>query len=168
MKSNTLQHTATHCNALQHTATLQRWAQILKSQLITSDVHIYICPKTHRKQHTATHCNTLQRTATDCNTTAMGTHSQKVSSILVIFTYIYIPRPMKSNTLQHTATHCNTLQHTAAPCSTLQHTATPCNTRIYSIYISQDQKLALIAMGTHSQKSAHLQRCTHIYMSQDP
>ena len=37
-----LQHTATHCNTLQHTA-------------ITL-------------QHTATHCNTLQHTATHCNT----------------------------------------------------------------------------------------------------
>ena len=34
----------------------------------------------------------------------------------------------KSNTLQHTTTHCNTLQHTATHCNTLQHTATHCNT----------------------------------------
>ena len=32
----------------------------------------------------------------------------------------------RSNTLQHTATHCNTLQHTAKHCNTLQHTATHC------------------------------------------
>ena len=42
---NTLQHTATYCNALQHTAT-----------------HCNVL------QHTATHCNTLQHAATHCNT----------------------------------------------------------------------------------------------------
>jgi len=43
--SNTLPHTATHCNTLQHTST-----------------------HCNTLQHTATHCNTLQHTATHCNT----------------------------------------------------------------------------------------------------
>ena len=34
---------------------------------------------------------------------------------------------IRSNTLQHTATHCNTLQHTATHCNIRQHTATQCN-----------------------------------------
>jgi len=34
---------------------------------------------------------------------------------------------IRSNTLQHTATHCNTLQHTATHCNIRQHTVTQCN-----------------------------------------
>jgi len=48
------QHTATHCNTLQHTAT-----------------HAYgghAQPHCNTLQHTATYCNTLQHTATHCNT----------------------------------------------------------------------------------------------------
>ena len=52
---------------------------------------------------------------------------------------------IRSNTLQHTATHCierntsprvliriNTLQHTATHCNTLQHTATHCDTHTHT------------------------------------
>jgi len=47
---NTLQHTATHCNTLQCTATHRRGCT------------------PHTMQHTATHSNALQHTATHCNT----------------------------------------------------------------------------------------------------
>ena len=40
---------------------------------------------------------------------------------------------VRSNTLQHTATHCSTLQHTAAHCNKLQHTATHCNTLQHTV-----------------------------------
>ena len=74
MHCNTLQHTATHCNTLQHTAT---HCNTLR--------HTHA---THRNalRHTATHCNTLQHAATRCNTlqhihrhaTHMKTHSIRV------------------------------------------------------------------------------------------
>jgi len=59
---------ATHCNALQHTATHSalHWR---KSRLLSSE-HA-LSPKLidlDTLQHTATHCNTLQYTATHCNT----------------------------------------------------------------------------------------------------
>ena len=50
-RRNTLRHTATHCNTLQHT------------------VHIHSTDAQFRaSEHTATHCSTLQHTATHCNT----------------------------------------------------------------------------------------------------
>ena len=105
----TLQHTATHCNTLQHEChtkkCLPRVIMRLVMREMTQETHclVYLVLQCGRQcntlHYTATHCNTLQHTATHCNT------------------------------LQHTATHCNTLQHTATSCNTLQHTATHCNTR---------------------------------------
>jgi len=85
---DTLQHTATHWNALQRTATHCKYAVNTLQHTVT-----HRCQRIERKSVGSrailtTHCNTLQRTATHCNT------------------------------LQHTATHCNTLQHTATHCNT--------------------------------------------------
>jgi len=89
---NTLQHTATHCNTLQPTAT--HCNMLFKQHIQGAHCGVpYI--------HSATHCNTLPHTATHCNTLLNARHY---------------------NTLQHTATHCDTLQHTATHCNTLQHT----------------------------------------------
>ena len=88
----TLRHTATHCNTQQHTATVipqpQYWNPTSSLQHTAS--------KCRTLQHTATHCNTLQHTAKYCN-------CHTLASIL---------RPNKL-----TATHCNTLQHTATHCN---------------------------------------------------
>ena len=70
-----LQHTATKCNALQHTAThFLHATQHSVAQAATCHVH-FTCSilqqsATHcnKVQRTATHCNTLQHTATHCNT----------------------------------------------------------------------------------------------------
>jgi len=51
---NTLHHTATHCNTLQHTATLMMMTWALQNTAT------YL-------QHPAPHCKALQRTATHCN-----------------------------------------------------------------------------------------------------
>ena len=114
-----LQHTATHCNTLQHTYTplqhtLQHTTRDRKPFLFYLVVNHFSPTLQHTathyytRQHTATHCNTLQHTATHCNTL------QRTAT--------------PCNTRQHTATPCNTLQHPATPCNTLQHTATHCNT----------------------------------------
>jgi len=131
-----MQHTATHCNTLQHTATIRRTCA-------NSLVHA-IQKTQYRLQHaaahwTATHCNTLQHTATRCNT-LQHTELQHTAAHWTA---------THCNTLQHTATHCNTLHLLVAPepicwsmqswkrsikCveirqrTELQHTATHCNT----------------------------------------
>ena len=51
-----LQHTTTHRNTLQHTAT-RSW----RFSCLTASAYC------NKLQHTATHCNTLQHTATHCN-----------------------------------------------------------------------------------------------------
>ena len=84
-----LQHTATHCNTLQHI-----------SQMIESrHLWLTLC---NTLQPTATHCNTLQHTSTRCNTLQ---HTAKHCNTLQ-------HTATHCNTY-HTATHCNTLQHTA-------------------------------------------------------
>jgi len=95
---HTLQRTATHCNALQHT-TLQ-YCDTLKYDL-----------QWYCSQHTATYYNALQRTATHCNTLHCNT-----SIYLTRFTKIL------------SSTHCHTLQRTAHNAThytaTLRHTET--------------------------------------------
>jgi len=85
---STLQHTATQCNALQHTLgmTEMLWRT---TQLQHTATH---CNTAQRLQHTATPCNILQRTATHGNTLQ---HTAAHCS-----------------TLHRKATHCNALQHT--------------------------------------------------------
>ena len=96
--SGLVQHTATHCNTLQHQLTkvcLSRAARAIK---------LLHCSTL---QHTVTHCNTLQHTATHCNTlqhtaTHKGVPAEGGSGY-------------QTATLQYTATHCHSLQHTATP-----------------------------------------------------
>ena len=103
-----MQHTATHCNTLQHTA--------------------YFCLvascSCHTLQRTAKHCNTLlipawllltSRTATKCN----------------VLQHKCLAVSWSRDTLEQTATHCKTLripawrlQTRVAHCNTLHHTAT--------------------------------------------
>ena len=134
------QHTATHCNSLQLTATnlhqvseasppqspVDVWAGRSErgtasgvigpqGQVMTRlhpQVSHCILPHCNTRQHTATNCNTLQRTATHYNALQhTATHCNKLRHTAA-----------HGSTLQHTATHCNTLQHTATHCNTLQHT----------------------------------------------
>jgi len=72
---DTLQHTAVHCNTLQHAATQLRHTN--DEEVALEMQHIYdestatyynIATHCNTLQHTATHCNTLQHTATHCNT----------------------------------------------------------------------------------------------------
>jgi len=79
-------HTATHCNALRHTA-----------------------------MHTATHCNALRHTAIHC-TTLSHTDTRIISSLLprhhtmqhTATPYNTLQQPC--NTLIHPATNCNTIE----------------------------------------------------------
>jgi len=81
-------HTATHCNTLQHTA--------IHCCSLRQERKVWIITL----QHTATHCNTLQHTATHCCSLRQ---ERKVWIITLQHTATHC------NTLQHTATHCNTL-----------------------------------------------------------
>jgi len=98
-------HTTTHCNTLQHTATL-------------------LC---NTLQHTTTHCNTVQctlsYTATHCNTLCntlhyIATHTAKRNETYTVNRNGSDPAEYASDRHTRTGTHCNTLQHT------LQHNAT--------------------------------------------
>jgi len=79
-----LQHSATHCNTLQHTAT-QFICSTSQEILRKCATYAYLPPTaTHCNtlQHTATHCNTLQHTATHCNTLQhTATHSNKLIGV---------------------------------------------------------------------------------------
>jgi len=55
-----LQHTATHCNMLQHTH-----YQMASSPCASTPTRLKMCWHCNTLQHTATHCNTLQHTATN-------------------------------------------------------------------------------------------------------
>jgi len=105
LRLNTLNITATHCNALQRTAT-----------------HCSVL------QRTATHCNALQRTAMHC-TALLRTAPQSIALhrtapyCTVLHRTATHCTTLHCNTPQRTATHCNSLQHTATHCNTLQHTA---------------------------------------------
>ena len=90
-----LQHSATHCNALQHTA---RQIDLFRGETHSRCTYITL-------QQPATHCNALQHTATHCNT--LPYFEVKLTQDV---------RTTHCNNLQHTATHCNTLQRTATHC----------------------------------------------------
>jgi len=148
-KGNMLQHTATHCNALQHSHfnTLQHTAAHCNTLQHTA---------THCNNLTATHCNALQRTATTTSVSSSktrggrkGTHRIAWSCPLqcrqhchqmntsvqqeTVFSCIgsrLNPRithcntlHCTCNTLQHNVIHSNTLQHIS---NTLLHTPTHC------------------------------------------
>jgi len=90
---------ATHCNTLQHVATLHSTP--------TSDIKnvSYVCVV----GVAATRCNMLQRAAISCNTlrhTNLCYH--RCAKCVVPYLFVCV----RCNSLPHNATHCNTLQHT--------------------------------------------------------
>jgi len=101
---HTMQHTATHCNALQRIAT-----------------------HCNTPQHTTTYYNTLQNTATIAAGAGMLQQDHLILKNKVPSHCISNILQHTAITLQHTATHCSALQHTAAHCNTQQRTATHCN-----------------------------------------
>jgi len=101
----------THCNALQHTATVLLTATHCN---FPADLPVY--------NTAATHFNTLQRTATvlpTCPFTPLQPIHQQTRTLCS--RPLAAQHPTTSTTHQHTnATHCNTLQHTVTHCNTLQ------------------------------------------------
>jgi hypothetical protein len=90
-----LQHTATHCNTMLHTATQSKWH----------------CLNAYTPTPTATHCNTLQCTATHCNT-MLHTATQSRWHCLNVYT----PTP----TVPCSAVCCCVLLWLEVCCSMLQ------------------------------------------------
>ena len=93
--TDTAQHTATHCNALQPTSThvtLCITTDLLLRGQLAGYFRISTFTHTYTLQHTATHFNTLQRTC--------GEDKVDVSEF------------WQKGRRTHTATHCNTLQRT--------------------------------------------------------
>jgi len=102
-----LQHIATHCNTLQHTATP------FNKQMEKPATH---CTRYNTLQKTEGEtCNTLQHTATHCNTLKRQPATRTNHR-----------GPWRK---EKPAAHCSTLQHTATHCNKLQHTeGETCNT----------------------------------------
>ena len=127
--SNTLQHTATHCNTPEHT---KKHCNTLYKGL--SAAERTQCLFSNMLQHTATRCNTLQHSATRCNTLQHAVHRSECSGESAMFG---LPQPSgaRGNT-----SRCNALQHTATRCNTLQHTVTNCNTLVVWVPLALGSK----------------------------
>ena len=95
-----MQHTATHCNTLQHTATTTCICYVKNSITDGEKECMYLTCNT--LQHIATHCNTLQHTATTTTCICYVKNSIVDGEKECMY--------LTCNTLQHIATHCNTLQ----------------------------------------------------------
>ena len=108
---NTMQHTATHCNALRD----------MKSRHVPIWV-AHTCKSCH-----VVCCSVLQRVAVCCSVLQCVAVCCSVAiCVMCMWLYIWgiLPRGDLDVCPKHTATHCNTLQHTAAHCNALQHTTT--------------------------------------------
>ena len=107
---DTLQHTATHCNAIEHihsqNSPSKTWLIHKRDMTMQEGCErqpSHKGPTGDTLQPTASHCITLQHTATHCNTLHYTAS--------------------RCNTLQHTATHCNTLQHICPRDSQAKHSS---------------------------------------------
>jgi len=120
---NTLQHTATRGNIVQH-----------MQHVITPSAPSLVQMSQCVVEHTATHYNTRQHTETLCNTCntsypPVHHHLRDVfgdcATVAVCCSVLLKPEDCTdqtfANTLQHAATHGNTLQHTATHGNTVQH-----------------------------------------------
>jgi len=145
---NTLQHTATHCTAVQqylrsevqwcfassntHCITLQHTATRCDTlqQDLRCEAHWYVASSnTHcnRLQQTATDCKRLQKTATDYNNTSAVKHTDTFIAEKFAATHyntlqghLHCGRDDPLHAATYTATHYNTVQCIATHCNTLQ------------------------------------------------
>ena len=95
-----MQHSATHCNTLQHTATHDMCDMAMRHTTTLA------CCASRRGDRWKR--NTLQRTATRCNTP-----QHMIYVILLCDTPPHSPAAPREEANVGNATHCNTLQHTA-------------------------------------------------------
>jgi len=125
----TRQHTATHCEALQH-----------------CNVPL---PAPRQCSRTAMYCHTLQDIAAHDDTLQQRQRTAMYRLLLLVSAVAV----QNTSTLQHTATHCNTLQHTATHCNTLQHIAIHCST------LQHNAKLQCTSSCSSSVPLHHLSGC---------
>jgi hypothetical protein len=136
--SKTLQHTATHCNTLQHiinTAThcdtLQHTAARCKCLFSCETAIPYNILHCNTLQHTATHCNTLQLSYFRHNRQPIRHNVSHCNALQNTAPDSVFPSNFRQNSQSISHEHQRdteqtshiTLQHTATPCDTLQHTA---------------------------------------------
>jgi len=115
------QHTATHCNTLQHTARQHR--------MHVGHQKVLVCT-------TACYCKDILTPYTPVRRHRVRVWCQKVHVCSTVRYYVYVLTPYTparwhcgaAATLHHTAPHCTTLHHTATHCNTLKLTASHCNT----------------------------------------
>jgi len=115
-------YTATHCNALQYTATDQTFA--LAATRKANEAFLITMQHTlqHTVTHIATHCNMLKHTATDKSCALAAWMRRQIS-----------------HTSTRCNTHCNTLQYTITNCN--EHCNKHCNTHCNTHYNTQCTKL---------------------------
>ena len=120
----TLQHTATHCNTLQH-----RVYSVWVCSLVSTHCNTL--------QHTATHCNTLQHTATQSILT--------LSMLTCEYTYVAPWRlsPAIHTGYSHTQSECTHF----APCHTHTHSA-PCHTPTRHVSYKQYKRKSFLSDAT--------------------
>ena len=130
----TLQHTAAHCNTLQH-----HMCDMTHSYAVSDcDRQLESARFRHARcntlLHIATQCSTLPRIATYCITLLhTAAHCCTLQHHMCDMAHSYAvldcdhqfksacSRYVWCNTLSNTATHCNTLQHIVTQCNTVQH-----------------------------------------------
>jgi len=94
---NIMQHSATHCNALEYTVEEEVWQCTCE-----------------------TYCNALQQTSSHYNTVQHTVTHWRSGGIAVDLWIILQGNAKCCHTLPHTATHYHTRQHTATHCNTLK------------------------------------------------
>ena len=132
---STIQHTATPCNMLYNTASLQHVLFATQCYILIISLNLYhhsalLTTCSNTLQHNATHCNTLQHmlSATQCYIFVISLNLYYHSALLTTCSNTLQHNAIRCNTLQHTATHCHTPPHTATQCNSLQHSTSYCNT----------------------------------------
>jgi len=141
-----VQHSATQCNTLQHSAThathenasparipFQIYFSVLQCVVASVAVRVFYV--------TVSCCRVLQSFIVCCSVLQCATHKIRITCLHPKRRQHYPPPP-------HHATRCKTLQDTAAHCSTLQHTETTCCNTLQS-------HPPLVRHFTHIQNSRH-------------
>jgi len=106
---STLQHTATHCNTLQH-----------DREILNSHLAIYFT--------TWSHWNIL---VSSCSKMELSVSIEKFSAVISLFILLWHWEIL----FLATATHCNTLQHSATHCNTHRNTL-PHDRKILNIHLA--------------------------------
>jgi len=159
MHCHALQHTVTHYDALQHTAT-STTVTIFRIMRVPARIGFCMCAHTHiyALQRAAVHCSALHHTSTHCNTL------QHTATSTTVTTFRIMRVPARTSFCMCAHTHMYALQRTAVRCSALQHTVTHCNTLQHTATSTTDTTFQII--GVPARIGFCLCAHTHVYALQ--